>query len=80
VGDSAFFKQHPSGTDFPYWLACILAGDLPKVVAEGADLTFDDVVNTFNEKGLVIEPKAKKCADALRNCNESWPRASLSRW
>jgi long-chain-fatty-acid---luciferin-component ligase len=50
----AFFKQHPSGKDFAYWLAGIFTGDLPKVVVEGANPTFDDVVNAFNEKGLAI--------------------------
>jgi hypothetical protein len=50
----AFFKQHPSGKDFAYWLAGIFTGDLPKVVVEGANPTFDDVVNAFNQEGLAI--------------------------
>ncbi|HYB58670.1 MAG TPA: hypothetical protein VEB88_00300, partial [Candidatus Acidoferrales bacterium] len=29
-----FFKQHPSGKDFAYWIAGIFTGDLPKVVVE----------------------------------------------
>ncbi len=78
MADSSFFKQHKSGKDFAYWLAGIFTDDLPKVVAEGC--SFDDVVNAVSDKGLAIEPKAKRCATALRNCNESWPRASLSRW
>jgi hypothetical protein len=48
------FKQHPSGKDFAYWITGVFTGDLPKVVVEGANPTFDDIINAFNEAGLVV--------------------------
>jgi long-chain-fatty-acid---luciferin-component ligase len=48
------FKQYPSGKDFARWLANVFTGDLPKIVIEGANPTFDDVINAFNEAGLVV--------------------------
>ena len=48
------FKQHPSGGDFAYWITVIFTGDLPRVVVKGEDPTFDDIVNAFNEAGLVV--------------------------
>jgi hypothetical protein len=48
------FKQHPSGKDLAYWIVGIFTGDLPKIVVEGANPTFDDIVNAFNTKGLAV--------------------------
>ena len=48
------FKQHPSGKDFAHWIVGIFTGDLPKIVVEGVNPTFDDVINAFNAAGLVV--------------------------
>ena len=48
------FKQHPSGEDFAHWIANIYTGDLPTVVLDSANPTFDDVINAFNAAGLVV--------------------------
>jgi phenylacetate-coenzyme A ligase PaaK-like adenylate-forming protein len=48
------FKQHPSGEDFAHWIANIYTGELPTVVIESANPTFDDVINAFNAAGLVV--------------------------
>jgi len=48
------FKQHPSGEDFAHWIANIFTGELPTVVIESANPTFDDVINAFNAAGLVV--------------------------
>ena len=48
------FKQHPSGKDFAHWIASIFTGDLPKIVIEGANPTFDDIINAFNAAGLKV--------------------------
>jgi long-chain-fatty-acid---luciferin-component ligase len=48
------FKQHPSGIDFARWLTNIFTGDLPTVFIENDTPTFDDVINAFNEAGLVV--------------------------
>jgi long-chain-fatty-acid---luciferin-component ligase len=48
------FKQYPSGKDFAHWLANVFTGDLPKIVIEGANPTFDDVINAFNAAGLAV--------------------------
>ncbi len=48
------FKQYPSGKEFAHWLANVFTGDLPEIVIEGANPTFNDVINAFNEAGLVV--------------------------
>ena len=48
------FKQYPSGEDFARWLANIFTGDLPSIVLEGPNPTFDEVINAFNAAGLVV--------------------------
>ena len=48
------FKQHPSGEDFAHWIANIYTGELPTVVIESANPTFDDVINAFNAAGLLV--------------------------
>jgi hypothetical protein len=48
------FKQHPSGEDFAHWIANIYAGELPTVVIEKENPSFDDVINAFNAAGLVV--------------------------
>ena len=48
------FKQHPSGEDFAHWIANIYTGELPTVVIESANPTFDDVINAFNAAGMMV--------------------------
>ena len=48
------FKQHPSGEDFAHWIANIYTGELPTVVIDSANPTFDDVINAFNAAGMVV--------------------------
>lgn len=48
------FKQHPSGKGFAYWITGIFTGDLPKVIVEGANPSFDDIINAFNAAGMVL--------------------------
>jgi hypothetical protein len=48
------FKQYPSGAEFAHWLASLFTGDLPNIVLESANLTYDDVLNAFNAAGLVV--------------------------
>ena len=48
------FKQHPSGEDFAHWIANIFTGELPTVVIESTNPTFDDVINAFNAAGMVV--------------------------
>ncbi|HYC19660.1 MAG TPA: hypothetical protein VEF35_03440 [Candidatus Bathyarchaeia archaeon] len=48
------FKQHPSGEDFAHWIANIFTGELPTVVIESANPTFDDVINAFNAAGMMV--------------------------
>jgi phenylacetate-coenzyme A ligase PaaK-like adenylate-forming protein len=49
------FKQHPSGKDLAYWISAIFTGDLPHIVIEGANPTFDDIINAFNaQAGLEV--------------------------
>jgi hypothetical protein len=48
------FKQYPSGKDFARWLATIFTGKLPKIVIQGTNPTYDDVINAFNAAGLSL--------------------------
>jgi hypothetical protein len=48
------FKQHPSGEDFAHWIANIYTGELPTVVIDTPNPTFDDVINAYNAAGLVV--------------------------
>ncbi|MGZ4940463.1 MAG: LuxE/PaaK family acyltransferase [Halobacteriota archaeon] len=48
------FKWHPSGKDFAGWIADVYTGDLPPVTIEGANPTFDDVLNAYNAAGLMV--------------------------
>ena len=53
VSDSTF-KQRPSGKDFARWIATVFTGDLPKIVIEGANPSFGDIINAFNAAGLTV--------------------------
>ena len=48
------FKQYPEGRDFARWLASVFTGELPKIVIKGSNPTFDDVINAFNAKGMMV--------------------------
>jgi Acyl-protein synthetase, LuxE len=48
------FKQHPSGEDFAHWIANIFTGELPTVVIDTPNPTFDDVIDAFNAAGLEV--------------------------
>ena len=48
------FKSHPFGADLAHWIANIYTGELPTVVIESANPTFDDVINAFNAAGMVV--------------------------
>ncbi len=52
------FKQYPSGEEFAHWLANVFTGELPEVVIESANPTFDDVINAFNAAGLAVSYSA----------------------
>lgn len=49
-----FFKEYPEGRDFALWLGSIFTGELPRVFIKGQSPAFDDVVNAFNQAGLVV--------------------------
>jgi hypothetical protein len=48
------FKEYPSGAEFAHWLASIFTGELPEIVIESTNPTYDDVVNAFNAAGLAV--------------------------
>ncbi len=48
------FKQYPKGKDFAYWVTVMSTGDLPQIVIKGANPTFDDVINAFKARGMVL--------------------------
>lgn len=48
------FKQHPSGVDFAHWIANVYTGDLPRVVINTPQPSFDEVIGAFNAAGLVV--------------------------
>jgi hypothetical protein len=48
------FKHYPSGEDFAHWLANVFTGDLPEIVIEGANPTYDEVIDAFNTAGLAV--------------------------
>ncbi|MEA2053520.1 MAG: hypothetical protein U9O96_00145 [Candidatus Thermoplasmatota archaeon] len=49
-----FFKDYPSGKDFAAWLATLFTGELPNVVVNKNNPSYDDVINSFNAAGLKI--------------------------
>lgn len=52
--EDKFFKDYPSGKEFALWLANIYTGELPNVVIEKRNPSFEDVINSFNKAGMVI--------------------------
>ncbi|OYT62547.1 hypothetical protein B6U81_00675 [Thermoplasmatales archaeon ex4484_30] len=49
-----FFKDYPNGKEFASWIANIFTGELPNVVINKKNPSFDEVINSFNDAGLVI--------------------------
>jgi len=52
--EDKFFKNYPSGKDFALWLANIFTGNLPNIVINKKNPSFEDVVDAFNKSGFVI--------------------------
>jgi phenylacetate-coenzyme A ligase PaaK-like adenylate-forming protein len=50
----SFFKDYPAGKDFALWLGNLFTGTLPKIVVKGANPTYDEVINTFNQAGMAV--------------------------
>lgn len=48
------FKAHPSGEEFAHWIADIYTGEVPTVNIQGANPSFDDVINAYNATGLIV--------------------------
>lgn len=51
---NTFFKDYPPGKDFATWLGNLYTGELPRIVIKQKNPTLDQVVDAFNEAGLVI--------------------------
>jgi hypothetical protein len=49
-----FFKDYPSGKDFALWLANIYTGEVPNITIRQKKPTYDDVIKTFNEAGIIV--------------------------
>ena len=49
-----FFKDYPSGRDFATWLVNIMTGDIPKIVIEGKNPSYDDVIDAFQRAGVTV--------------------------
>jgi hypothetical protein len=49
-----FFKDYPAGKDFALWLGNLFTGTLPRVVIKQTNPTYDEVINAFNESGMVV--------------------------
>ena len=49
-----FYKDYPIGRDFAIWLSNIFTGELPTVKISGRNPSFDEVINAFNAKGMVV--------------------------
>ena len=49
-----FFKDYPSGRDFATWLGNIYTGKLPRITIKQKNPSYDDVINAFNEAGLIV--------------------------
>jgi phenylacetate-coenzyme A ligase PaaK-like adenylate-forming protein len=49
-----FFKDYPSGKDFATWLGNIFTGELPKIIITQKNPTYDEVIDAFNQAGLIV--------------------------
>ena len=56
-----FFKDYPSGKDFATWLGNIFTGDLPKIVINRNNPSYDDVIESLSNFEIdKIAAKAEK--------------------
>lgn len=49
-----FFKDYPNGKDFATWLGNIYTGELPKIMIKQANPNYDQVLDAFNEAGILV--------------------------
>ena len=49
-----FFKSYPSGKYFATWLANIYTGEVPNITIRQKNPTYDDVIKTFYEAGIIV--------------------------
>jgi hypothetical protein len=49
-----FFKEHPEGRDFATWIANVFTGKLPRITIPQSEPNFEQVIQAFNQAGLVI--------------------------
>jgi len=49
-----FFKDYPDGKDFATWLANVYTGELPKIRIKQKNPTYDEVIDAFNEAGVLV--------------------------
>jgi hypothetical protein len=49
-----FFKDYPSGKDFATWLGNIFTGNLPNIVINNKNPSYDDVISAFNKAGIAV--------------------------
>jgi len=49
-----FFKDYPSGKEFATWLGNVYTGSLPKIVIKQKNPSYDEVIDAFNEAGVIV--------------------------
>ena len=49
-----FFKDYPHGKEFATWLGNIHTGNLPKIEIKHRIPTYDQVIDAFNEAGMLV--------------------------
>ena len=49
-----FFKDYPNNKNFATWLGNLYTGKLPRIVIKQRRPTYDQVIDAFNEAGLVV--------------------------
>ena len=49
-----FFKDYPSGKQFAVWLANLMSVELPQIVIEKKNPSFDDVIEDFQKAGITV--------------------------
>ena len=49
-----FYKDYPSGKQFAIWLANLMSIELPKIVIEKKNPSYDDVIDDFQKAGITV--------------------------
>ena len=49
-----FFKDYPKGKDFATWVANVFTDELPEIVINKNNPTYDEVIESFNNAGILI--------------------------